>query len=74
MAHLLDPVPQELGVPDEAPEAAAVPWVAHVLGYLEVLLAGRSHGMRRDMAGPGLEPGARWQQINSRSFLNAIEY
>lgn len=32
--HLSDYIPQEVGVLGEAPKAAAVPWLAHVLGHL----------------------------------------
>ena len=41
--RLPDHVPYELGVLGEAPTAAAVPRIAHVLGHLEALVEAHSH-------------------------------
>ena len=43
-AHLPDHVPHELGVLGEAPAAASVPRLAHVLGHLVSLVEAQGHG------------------------------
>lgn len=43
--HLSDHVPNELGVLGEAPAAAAVPRLAHVLGHLVALVEAHGHGV-----------------------------